>query len=102
MNKSVNIVLRELEVKDLEDYLYLNHPSREFHKFNGPYYGKSDEEELCKHIEELKVILVKGVNNSLKNMRIIANKDTDEIIGRVNWYWKSEETLWMEIENCYF
>ena len=97
MSKSMNIVLRELEIKDLEDYLYWNHPSREFHKFNGPYYGKSNEEELCNHIEELKVILVKGENNSIKNIRIIANIDTDEIIGRVNWYWKSEETLWMEI-----
>lgn len=69
MNKSINIVLRELEIKDLEDYLYLNHPSRE----------------------------LKGEKNVLKDKRIIANKDTDKIIGQVNWYWKSEETLWMEI-----
>lgn len=29
--------------------------------------------------------------------KIIADKETDEIIGEVNWYWKCEETLWMEL-----
>lgn len=97
MSKSISLVLRELEIKDLEDYLYWNHPSHEFHKLNGPYYGKSNEEELRKHIEDLKILLQKGEKNVLINKKIIANKDTDEIIGQVNWYWKSEETLWMEI-----
>ncbi|NNU75737.1 GNAT family N-acetyltransferase [Clostridium estertheticum] len=97
MNKSINIVFRELEIKDLEDYLYLNHPSREFQKFNGPYYVKKSETELRKHVEDLKLLLLKGEKSVLKDKRIIANKDTDKIIGQVNWYWKSQETLWMEI-----
>lgn len=97
MSKLINIVLRELELKDLEDYLYWNLPSREFHKFNGPYYGKSSEEELRKHIEALKLLLLEGNKNVLENKKIIANKDTNEIIGTVNWYWKSQETLWKEI-----
>lgn len=93
----INIILRELELKDLEDYFYWNHPSREFHKFNGPYYGKKSEEELRKSIEDLKLEFLKGEKNVLKNKIIIANEDTDEIIGLVNWYWKSQETLWMEV-----
>ncbi len=97
MDKSINLIIRELEMKDLNDYLYWNHPSREFHKFNGPYYGRKNEEELTKYIEEMKELLLKGEINVLKNKKIIVNKDTDEIIGQVNWYWKSEETLWMEV-----
>lgn len=97
MDKLTDLVLRELEIKDLEDYLYWNHPSREFHKFNGPYFGKSSEEELRKQIADMEVQLLKGEKNVLKNKKIIANKNTDEIIGLVNWYWKSQETLWMEI-----
>ena len=97
MNKVVNIVIRELEMKDLEDYLYWNNPSREFQKYNGPYYEKGSEEELKEYIEELKAQLAKGEKNVLVNKKIIADRDTDEIIGQVNWYWKSEETLWMEI-----
>ena len=82
MTKSLDIIIRELEIKDLEDYLYWNHPSREFHKFNGPYYGKSNEEELIKHIDDLRLLLLKGKMNVLINKKIIANKDTDEIIGK--------------------
>lgn len=93
----MNIVLRDLEIKDLEDYLYWNHPTREFHKYNGPYYGRSNDEELKKYVEDLRIALLKGEKNAFKNKEIIANKDTDEIIGQVNWYWKSQETLWMEI-----
>ncbi|WP_298839630.1 GNAT family N-acetyltransferase [Clostridium sp.] len=97
MDKSIDIVIRELELKDLEDYLYLNHPSREFQKFNGPYYAKKSEAELREYVENLKILLLKGEKNVLKNKKIIANKNTDKIIGEVNWYWKSEETFWMEI-----
>lgn len=97
MTKPINIILRELEIKDLADYLYWNHPSREFHKFNGPYYKKSNEEELINQIEDFKTRLLKGERNVLNNKKIITNKDTDEIIGQVNWYWKSQETLWMEV-----
>ena len=70
MSKSIDIVLRGLEIKDLEDYLYWNHPSREFHRFNGPYYGKNNEEELRKHIEELKILLVKREKNVPQNKKI--------------------------------
>ncbi|MFA9466449.1 MAG: GNAT family N-acetyltransferase [Velocimicrobium sp.] len=97
MDKAIKVIIRELEMKDLSDFLYWNHPSREFHKFNGPYYGKKNEEELRKYIEEIKELFQKGASNVLKNKKIVANRDTDEIIGQVNWYWKSEETLWMEI-----
>jgi len=97
VDKSKNIVLRELDIKDLDDYLYWNHPSREFHKYNGPYYDRDNEEELKNYVEELRVSLLEGEKNVLKNKKIIANKETDKIIGQVNWYWKSQETLWMEV-----
>ena len=92
-----NLILRELKINDLDDYFYWNNPLREFHKFNGPYYGKLSEEELRDYIGELKTRLARGEKNVLGNKKIIANRDTDEIIGQVNWYWKSEETLWMEV-----
>lgn len=97
MSKSVNIILRELEIKDLEDYLFWSNLSHEYHHYNGPYYKQRDLEELRKYIEELRVLLLKGEKNVLENKKIIADKDTDKIVGLVNWYWKSQETLWMEI-----
>ena len=46
MESIKGIIIRDLEQKDLKDFLYWNHPSREFHKYNGPYYGCRSEEEL--------------------------------------------------------
>ncbi len=91
------IVLRDIELSDLESYHYWNLPSREFHKYNGPYYGKMNEIELGEHVASLREKLVNGENGVLGQKKIIANALTNEIIGTVNWYWKSEETLWMEI-----
>jgi len=97
MDISAEIFLRELKLEDLEDYLYWNNPSREHHKYNGPYYAKKTEEELGEYVNELRARLLNKEENVLKNKKIIADKHTDEIIGLVNWYWKSEETLWMEV-----
>ena len=93
----MNIVLRELELKDLEAYSYWNNPSREFHKYNGPYYTKMDEPALIRYVDKLGLALLRGEKNVLKNKKVIAERETGELIGEVNWYWKSEETLWMEV-----
>ena len=91
------IILREIEVSDLESYYYWNLPSREFHKYNGPYYGKMNEVELGKYVDSLREKLNNGEKGVLGQKKVIANALTNEIIGTVNWYWKSEETFWMEI-----
>lgn len=93
----MKIILRELRLNDLDDYLKWKHPSREYHKYNGPYYEKETEEELKKSVEGYREEIKKGKVKVLVDKKIIANKETDEIIGEVNWYWKSEETLWMEL-----
>jgi putative hydrolase of HD superfamily len=93
----LEVILRELKLKDLEALLHWTHPDREFHKFNGPYFPKETHEELKKYIETLRERLIAGDSNPYGNKKIIANRGTDEIIGSVNWYWKSIETLWMEV-----
>lgn len=97
MEGILEIAIRELEFKDLENYFYWNLPDREFHKYNGPYFKKRTKEELGVFIEELKESCLKGDKNVLKNKKMIVNAKTDELIGELNWYWKSEETLWLEI-----
>ena len=89
--------LRKFQMKDLDSYIYWNNPSREFHKYNGPYFKKTSVEELKTQIEEWRAQLLKGEEDVLKNRKLIVNSDTDELIGQVSWYWKSKETYWMEI-----
>lgn len=97
MNKLVKLKLRELELEDIEDYRVWTHPSREYHKYNGPYYKQPNQEEHAEEIETLRSRLESGEQNVLGKREIIANMETNEIIGLVNWYWKSEETNWLEV-----
>ncbi|MCL2841764.1 MAG: GNAT family N-acetyltransferase [Defluviitaleaceae bacterium] len=92
-----NIYIRDIKIEDLDDYFLLNHPDREHHKFNGPYFASATEDELRERIQSIKTKLENKESNPLGNNKIIANVDTNEIIGRVNWYWKSIETLWLEV-----
>ena len=97
MGKAVKLILRELRLEDIEDYRYWTHPSREHHKYNGPYFKHATEEEHNENVNKFRKRLELGEKNVLGNKEIIADLETDEIIGFVNWYWKSEETNWLEV-----
>jgi len=93
----MHIILRSLELKDLDDYLKWNHPKQAFHKFNGPYFDQQTEEGLNKQVEVLRARLLNGEINVLNQNQIIAEANTNKILGEVSWYWKSKETNWLEI-----
>lgn len=92
----MNIDIRELQIKDLDQYLYWNNPKRKFHDFNGPYFKKKTEKELLDYIKILERKLKKWETNVLENKKLIVD-DNDYLIWEANWYWKSKETLWMEV-----
>ncbi|WP_430885925.1 GNAT family N-acetyltransferase [Fusibacter sp. JL216-2] len=92
-----SLKLRPLELEDIEDYREMTHPSRAYHKYNGPYYKHDNEEEHEEKIRVLRSKLESGEKNVLGNKEIIADATKNEIIGLVNWYWKSEETNWLEV-----
>ena len=89
------IILRRLEANDLEEYKYWKLPQHRYHSLNGPYFKKDTAEAVEKKIDALKSRFQKG-ENVLPNVRIISNNE-NELIGEVSWYWKSQETNWLEI-----
>lgn len=97
MTTAYNIILRELQITDLDDYIKLNHPDREFHEYDGPYNHHKSEEELKLFVEELKTKYIKDGQRILPNSRLIIDSNTNTILGQVNWYWKSIETFWLEV-----
>ncbi|MDF2801085.1 MAG: putative superfamily hydrolase [Anaerocolumna sp.] len=97
MDGDLKIELRELQVNDLDAYLYFNHPDREYHKYDGPYYHHKNEEELRIFVDELKQKFMQGEDQVLPNKKLIIDGRTKVILGQVNWYWKSVETLWLEV-----
>jgi len=92
-----DIAFRKLELKDLAQYCRWLHPDRAHHRFNGPYFRKESEAELEARLDELASRLGQGEADVLTGKRLVVDAVTDELIGEVNWYWKSEETLWMEV-----
>ena len=92
-----DIAFRKLELKDLAQYRRWLHPDRAHHRFNGPYFRKESEAELEARLDELASRLGQGEADVLTGKRLVVDAVTDELIGEVNWYWKSEETLWMEV-----
>ncbi len=89
--------MRCFKIEDLEDYYYLRHPSRLHHKFNGPYFEQETEEQLKKLIEKVREKLLNNDKAIHQKRRIIADQETDQVIGEVTCHWRSQETLWMEI-----
>ncbi len=89
------IKLRPLTITDLDVYYELNKPSRKYHEFNGPYFEKQTKEELIQEIDVLRTNIANGITRD--SVFMIADNDTDELIGQVSWYWKSKETKWMEV-----
>jgi hypothetical protein len=49
-----SITLRDIQIRDLDDYFYWNQPSREFHRWNGPYFKQETLSELKKRINKIK------------------------------------------------
>ena len=90
------IKLRKLEKEDLINYGYWRLPNHKYHDFNGPYFRKLTKEEVENEVKTLKDEFEKGNKNPLSEKMIITNEKR-ELLGEVNWYWKSEETKWLEI-----
>lgn len=87
------ITVKKLEKNDLPKYKYWLMPKHKYHEFNGPYFKKKTNKEVEKYIEYLKIKLFK--EDFEINFKLIIFDD--KIIGELSWYWKSKETLWLEI-----
>ena len=88
------IKLRDLSLDDLEEYKRWKMPLHKYHEFNGPYFPRKTEEEIDLEIVYLKSLISTG---QIELNRKLISDSTNKIIGEVSWYWKSEETQWMEI-----
>lgn len=88
--------MRQISKDDLTIYRYWKLPNHKYHDFNGPYFKKQTLEEIEAEISLISSRLNAGDLDPLPGKRIITN-EYRALIGEVNWYWKSEETNWMEI-----
>ncbi|MBN2899889.1 MAG: GNAT family N-acetyltransferase [Clostridia bacterium] len=95
--KADAIILRKLQIEDLEAYERLTHPSKAFHRFNGPYFKKETAEDLGEKMKAWRCNFLSGNLAFIEQRMVITALETKELIGEVSWYWKSQETDWMEV-----
>ena len=87
------IQLRDIQSQDRDSLIHWLHPRHEWHQFNGPYYPPTP-------VDEIPTMVEKWISADLPDLRrrlIIADINTNRLMGTVSRYWISEETNWTAI-----
>ncbi len=92
----MQIEIRRIRQDDLVEYKYWKSPGHRYHSLNGPYFKKKSTAEIEVEVNLIADAIREGEQDPLPNRRIISNENL-ELLGEVNWYWKSEETNWLEV-----
>ncbi len=88
-----NISIRDWSTSDLNAYREWNKGDHKWKTLNAPYFKPKTIEDINEEVSVLK----KNGNPFDKKRLVIADNNTDQLIGTVGWYWQSQETLWMSI-----
>lgn len=89
-----HIRLRDWILDDLETYKFWQLGEHEWKNWDGPYFKSTDIETL-EHIKSLNEKIALGSFPNPRPKLVIADVESDGLIGTVNSYWISKETNWM-------
>lgn len=93
----MEINIRDWKTKDLDVYRYWNAGKHKWMDFNGPYYPTPSIAEIDHRIIQLKSQIDKQSWPEIRERMVIVEKENDQMLGTVNWYWQSQETNWKSI-----
>ena len=89
------IRLRDMQGDDLPIFVEWQEVGHEWQKLNGPYYPHNAVTDTRK--EEMRARILGGDLPDPRTQMVIADMETDQLIGIVSRYWISEETDWTAI-----
>ncbi len=89
----MKINIRPIVEKDIDIMAFWTQIGMKWQETNGPYFGEDAIDE--KWIQSKKKQFQESKSN-FKYLQAIVDEN-DNMLGTVNWYWKSIETYWMEI-----
>ena len=92
-----NILIRDWQLSDLERYAHWQQPGHKWQDFDGPYFARPGAEKIPGMIQQLRERIEAKRWDAVRRTLVIARKSDDVLIGRVNWYWQSQETNWISI-----
>lgn len=93
--RSQKITIRDWKAKYEKPFRFWNTGKHEWMKFNGPYYPQKNLEEVEAQMQVLQAAL--HTPDQIRQRLVIADLETDILIGTVSWYWQSQETHWLSL-----
>lgn len=84
-------------LEDLDTYRHWQQPGHDWQALDGPYYPKPTTAEVDNLIEKLQARIIADNWPEKPTRLIIADKQTDQLLGMVSRYWISEETNWSAV-----
>lgn len=91
------VVLRHLYPEEIEPLREWLHPDQEWHRWDGPYFPPASDEDRESFIQSM---LHEEVGSAVAadglpfRRVVIADAETDELLGTVSWHWESQSTEW--------
>jgi len=89
------IQLRDWQLKDVPIYEHWRTGWQEWMNYDAPYYKSNDEKLSSEYKQKLTERIKKQEFSEPRRNLVIADMETNVMIGMVSWYWESKETNWM-------
>lgn len=91
------ICLRDWQPEDLRVWESWQHGDQAWKKLDAPYYKKPDADETKRYRMYLEQKIENGSFKHPRHHLVIADGESDRLIGTVTCYWESEETQWLSL-----
>ena len=89
------IQLRDWQLKDVTIHERWNTGWHEWMNYDAPYYKSNNEKLSSEYKQKLTERIKKQEFKAPRRNLVIADMETNVMIGMVSWYWESKETNWM-------
>jgi len=91
------IRLRDWRKADLSLFAQWMEPGHRWQEFDGPYYPHPDAEEMEDILDRLGERIKTGSWETPRLRLVIADRQNNQLLGIVTWYWQSIETNWLSV-----
>ncbi|HYF63664.1 MAG TPA: GNAT family protein [Herpetosiphonaceae bacterium] len=95
--RGVQVCLRDWRLDDLAPLEHWIQPGREWKRWDAPYYPEFTPAEAADYVERKRRAIERADLPAARMNAAIARAGSDELIGMVNAYWESIETLWLTL-----
>ena len=89
--------LRDFEPADLGAYGDWQAPGHDWQALDGPYYPHPDKAQVAEAVKRMRRAIELHAWPQPRVRLVIADRDGDQLMGIVSWYWIGEETDWLAV-----